>query len=226
MGGLVPIHAQQLLRKVGVAFACTEGVHHLVGIIPSAVLAGVYAFGAVGVVDAQHLILIAGLIVLIAHIDALGVYQVLVLIQAGEVVEGKVTGILHGGGAEGVSGIGDGVAAGGVGLTAQNLSHTRHTVVAGVADPQAGVHTVVGQPAQIHSVAGVHHHNDFAELAGIFDEVEGVDLLLMEGQLGHPGRTLLPVTLKPMVQVALLAAEAAHDACGSVGLPQSGISGY
>ncbi len=216
VGGLVPVHAQQLLGKAGVAFARAEGEHHLVGVVPSAVLAGVHALGAVGVVDAQHLVLVAGLIVLVAHIDTLGVHQVLVLILAGEVVEGEVAGVLHGGGAEGVGGVGDDVAAGGVGLAAQHPGHAGHAVVAGVADPQTGVHTVVRQPAQIHGVAGVEHHDDLVELAGIPDHVEGVDLVLVEGQLGYTGGALLPVALEAVVQVALLAAEAAHDVDGGV----------
>ena len=55
-------------------------------------------------------------------------------------------------------------------------------------------------------VSGVEHHDDLAELAGVFDHVEGVDLLLVEGQLGHARGAFLPVALEAVVQVALLAA--------------------
>ena len=220
--GLIPVHTQQLLGKVGIGYACTERKDHLVGIVPAAVLAGIDTLGAGGIVDPKHLILIAGLIVLIAHIDALGVHQVLVLIQAGQVVKGEVAGVLHGGGAERVGGVGDDVPAGGVGLAQKGPGHAGHAVVARIADPQAGIHAIVGQPAQVHGIAGVNHHDNLVEGTGIPDHVERVNLLLMEAQLGHANRALLPVALKAMVQVALFASETAHDIDGRIAVAAEG----
>ena len=140
----VPVDAQKLLGEVGIALPRAEGVDHFVRVVPAAVFGSIDALGAVGVVDAEHRVLIARLIVLVAYIDALGIDEILVLVEAGEIRKGKVAGILHGGGAERIRGIGDHVSAGGVGLAGQKIRNAGKAVVAGIADPQNRVHAVVG----------------------------------------------------------------------------------
>ena len=224
MGIPVPVQAQKLLGEVGVAEAVTEGIHHFVGIIPCAILGGIHALGGIRIVDAQHLILVAGLIILVTNVNTLGVNQVLVLIQAGEIAEGEVTGILHGSRRKGVGGIGDDIAPGGIRLAHKHLGNANHAVAAGVAHPQDGIHTQVNHLLQLHGIAGIDHHNDLAELAGILDEIQGIQLLLVQCQLPDGG-AFLPIALQAMVQVALLAAKPADNVNGCIAIAVKGRFG-
>ena len=224
VGISVPVQAQQLLGEVSVAEAITKGIHHFIGIIPCAILGGVNALGAIRIVDTQHLILVAGLIILVANVDALGVNQVLVLVQAGEIAEGKVSRILHGRRRKRVGGIGDDVSPGGICLAHKHLCNANHPVAAGVASPQDGIHAQVNHFLQFHGIAGIDHHNDFAELAGILDEIQGIQLLLVQRQLPDGG-AFLPIALQAMVQVALLAAKPADHINGCIAIAVKGRFG-
>ena len=180
-------HAQQLLLEGGVAQAVAEGIGHLVGVAPAAAGGGAHA--ALGIAGAHDGVLIAGLIVLVAHIDALGVDDVVVDLTAaiGDVGAvgvdlvhiaphlGVITGVGNGGGGEGVDGIGVHGAAGGVDLAGENVGHALKGHGAGIAAQQAGVHAIALQPAQLHGLLGVDDHHDRAEHAGV--------LLLLE--VGH-----------------------------------------
>ena len=67
------------LRKRGIREAVTEGISHLVGIVPAAALRGIYACRRACVALAENAVFVAGFVILIAHIDALGIDKVIVI---------------------------------------------------------------------------------------------------------------------------------------------------
>ena len=80
--------------------------------------------------------------------------------------------------------------AGGIGLAGQQIGNTFKATLAGVADPQAGVHVIFIQPAQLHGIGAVQQHHNFAELSGIADHGQHVLFVLMQGQGADAVRVL------------------------------------
>ena len=179
VGGGIVLHAVQRLVKGGVAQAVAEGIAHFLGVVP-AVAAVEGTGGAVGIAGAHDGIFVAGLVVLVAHIDALRVDDVVVdvLIAVDLVVVVQLSGIApgahafhpavdHGGSGQGVGSVGVHGAAGGVHGAVQHLCNGLAAVAAGHAGQQAGVDVVLIQEAQLHLELGSDDDHDGLEHAGL-----------------------------------------------------------
>ena len=210
MGLPVPVNADQFLREVCIAHARTEGKHHLVSVIPFSILGCVHALSAVSIIDTKDFVLIAGLIILIAHIDSFGIDQVLVFIEAGQIGKCKITRVLHSCRGQGIRGIGNDISAGWIGLACKNACYTDHTIVARISNPEACVHAIFFQPVQLHGIPRVDYNNQLLELAGFLYHIQRVDFFLVQGKLRNANWSFLPITLKAVIQIAFFAAKPAH----------------
>ena len=165
-GGIVGSKIRDGLFKGGVAQAVAEGIlHH--GLV------GVLVAGAGGVVDP------AGLIKAIAHIDALGVLEVIAVFQVGV---GKHTCIPVGRRGGEIIGVGVGQTAGGVHLTGEHLAHCVHAGRTGSANPQRSVDALLFQKAQLHGVGSVQQHNDLVKVLCL-DQFQQIFFILGQFQI-------------------------------------------
>ena len=228
---LVIGHGVQRLLKRGVAQAIAEGVAHFLGVVPA--VGAVEGPGrAVGTSGAHHRVLISGLVVLVAHVDALGIDNVIidVLIAVDLVVLIEFIGVApghnalyaavdHRGGGDGAGGVGIHRLAGGVDLTGQHICDGSAAVGAGHAGEQAGVHAVLLQEAQFHLELRGEDHYDLAEHTGRFLVSQiGNQSLLIGGQVQHPpGRSIgIGVIAGVLVHIVALASVAGDDHHGRV----------
>ena len=186
IGGIVAdVHVADV--EVGVAHAVAEGVSHDVAV-------GVVACVAV----AGDEVLVAGLVVLVAHIDAFLVDHV-GLSLGGHIAAldiafvGGGGEVPHGGGAEVVVAVGIDQAAGGVDLAGQDLGHGIDAGDAHVTDPQCGVDVVlvVLEEIDLQGVGGVDQQD------GLFD---GAVLLHLGNVLQH---SLLVLVERQIVDLAV-----------------------
>ena len=172
-----------LIGRVGQTVA--EGEADLLGVVP-AVGRGLGANRGIGVALTEDGVLVAGLVVAVADIDAFVIADKAVACRAGRfaaVVVGVQTEVFGAGRGQGVGGKGGGGVTGGVDLTGHNADGAGHTVEAGVADPQHSVNIVLIQPVHLHRKDGVQQDDGFLEFAGILDFLE--DRLLVVVQLQH-----------------------------------------
>ena len=82
----------------------------------------------------------------------------------------------------GIDGIRVGQTARRIGLAHQQIGHSFETTLPWIADPHAGIHTVVIKPANLHRKGGIEQHDGLGELAGILDHLQQVLLVLMQTQ--------------------------------------------
>ena len=137
--------------KGGVGQAVAEGIHHSVIVVVIACVA-----------LTQHLVLVAGLVVAVANIDALFVADVVVLGQVTIlVIVGKVAEVLGGRAVHGIHFIGIHGAAGGIDLAREDLGQRAQAVVAHGRSRDDRVDAgIILHPAQIDRCTGVEqqHH--------------------------------------------------------------------
>ena len=167
--------------KGSVAQPVAEGEGHVIGI------------GIVPGISSTHdLILVPGLVVLVADVDALLVDHIglgvvgnlplhIALVHGGHKVG-------HGGGREIVIAVGIGQAAGGVPPPRQDIRHGVDAGDAHIADPQAGVHPilVVFQEVHLEGVGGVEQHHDLLDRPRrlhIRQVLHHLPLILVQGQV-------------------------------------------
>ena len=152
-GAGIAIPAGVVIRPVkgGVGQAVAEGVHHSIVVVVIARIA-----------LTEDFILVTGLVVAVANIDALFVADVVVL---GEVailiVVGKVAEVLRRRAVHGIHFIGIHGAAGGVHLTGEDFCQRAQTVITHSGSRNDGVDIgIVFDPAQVYRCAGVQqqHH--------------------------------------------------------------------
>ena len=176
------------LLKAGVAQAVAEGVLDGAVIVDEAVGRG-------------------GLVVAVAHVDALGILHVVAGVQ---VAVSKVAGVPEGGGRGQIIGIGVHQTAGGVHRTGEHFAHRVEAHRAGAAHPEGRVHAVL-QEAQLHGVGGVDEHDDLGEALGL-DQRQQILLVLRQLQVVPPVVGLAVARGKHILgQVAALAADAGED---------------
>jgi len=204
IGGIVAdVHVADV--EVGVAHAVAEGVSHDVAVGVVACVAG-----------AGDEVLVAGLVVLVAHIDAFLVDHV-GLSLGGHIAAldiafvGGGGEVPHGGGAEVVVAVGIDQAAGGVDLAGQDLGHGIDAGDAHVTDPQCGVDVVlvVLEEIDLQGVGGVDQQD------GLFD---GAVFLHLGNVLQH---SLLVLVERQIVDLAIgkvstLAADAGQGHDGGI----------
>lgn len=82
---LVPDDVLQRLLELGVADAGSEGIDHLVGIVPAFPGRGIGSGRGGGVVEIEDLIVVAGLVVFVSDVDVLGIDDILGVVLAGDV---------------------------------------------------------------------------------------------------------------------------------------------
>ena len=160
--------------------------------VGQAVAEGELDSGAVVIVScvslAQHRVLIPGLIIAVAHIDALGIHQVLPAVGDGAVGDGVVPQVGRGGGAEGIVGVGVHQPPGGVDLPGQGLADGVDALLSHAAAPQAGLHVGVGrvvQEAQLQGVVAVEYqHHRVESLTGHGQQIQ---LILVQLQVAVAG---------------------------------------
>ena len=162
VGGLVVGNG---LFKGGVRQTIAEGILH-------SLCVGGFIADAGGVVD------IAGLVEAVAHIDALGILDIVVF----EVGIGKVAGVPVSRGGGQVVGVGIRQTTGGVHLAGQDLAHGVEAGRAKAADPQGGIDGVILQKAQFHGVGGVDEDDHLAK-ALCLDKRQQVFFILRQFQI-------------------------------------------
>ncbi len=181
------VHGQQLLRESGVGEAVAEGIGDFLAVIPGFAVDG--AFSGLRVALVQERVLIAGLIVLVALVDALGLDQVgIAVVEFGDRrVVGRVLRVQvdaevdHGRRAHAAHGVGVGQLAGGVRLAGENGGRAEEAVVAGIADPDQGVDLGIrAEGLELHGAGGVDQDDDLGAVRlGGRDQVL---LILGQGQ--------------------------------------------
>ena len=177
------------LLKARVAQAVAEGILHGAVIVDEAVRG-------------------RRLVVAVADVDALGVFDVVAGVQ---VAVGEVAGVPEGGRRGQIVGIGIDQAAGGVDLAGQRAADRVEAHRAGTADPEGRVDAIL-QEAQLHRVGGVDEHDELREALRLHER-EQVFLILGQLQI-VPSVVGLAVARGEHVlrQVAALAADAGeHD---------------
>ena len=162
VGGLVVGNG---LLKGGVRQTIAEGILH------SLCVGGFIA-------DAGGVVHIAGLVEAVAHIDALGVFHVVVL----EVGISKVACVPVSRSGGQVVGVGIRQAAGGVHLAGQDLAHGVEAGRAKAADPQGGINGVILQKAQFHGVGGIDEDDHLTKTLCL-DESQQVFFILRQFQI-------------------------------------------
>ena len=202
-GIIVDLHVADVIA--GVAQAVAEGVSHDVAV-------GVVAC----VAAAGDEVLVAGLVVLVAYIDAFLVDHV-GLSLGGHIAAldiafvGGGGEVPHGGGAEVVVAVGIDQAAGGVDLAGQDLGNSVDAGDAHVTDPQRGVDVVlvVLEEIDLQGVGGVDQHD------GLFDDAVLLHLgnVLQHGLLVLVERQIVDIAVG---KVSALAANAGEGDDGGI----------
>ena len=93
MGTLIPSNLLQLLGEACVRQPVAEWIGHFIGVAPDVTHKS--ARRRCCVIQPEHLILIPGLIILIANVDILGVYEIAVAVELVEIGELKIAKVLH-----------------------------------------------------------------------------------------------------------------------------------
>ena len=228
-GVALVLHREVGILEGGVAQAIAEGEGHIGGIII-----------VTGVAAVQHIVLIAGLIITVAHIDAFLIDHIVlvaldnagvgVVLRGGHIIVGAVcivegAEVLHGRGRMVVLEEGIHDAAGGVDVAGQDVSHAVDAGHAHVTDPQCRVNAVAVQKVQLQRVGGIEQHNDLFEHALLLELLqvgEHVDFFLAELQVvtvGHVGLQLRQAA----GQVGALAAGAGQHHQGHIAVFRPGI---
>ena len=185
--GVLDINAD--IEAVGSGIIAGLKVGPVEGGVAQAIAEGISNIGVVVVIAsvalAQDSVLIAGLIVAVADVDALAVDVVVLVAVQHEVIPLSIVvlgsvGVLgavevnqRGSGAVVVA-VGIDQVAGGVDLAGQDVGNGVQAPGAGVANPQGGVDAVavIGQEITLHSVGGVDQDDDLIEvLAGHSQQV-------------------------------------------------------
>ena len=163
-GFQIHVHRLDLLLKSGIGEAVAEGIGHFVGIVPCA--AGAAHFG-IRAALVQDSIRVAGLIVLVAGIDAFRLDDGVVDIDGGIGIGPLQVAVVHGGGADGVVHcVGIGQMAAGADDAAQDVGHAVEAVAAGGPHLKDGVHSVILlQLVDLHGVAVIEKDD---QLAAVF----------------------------------------------------------
>ena len=173
-------HLKVRPRKGGIGDAVAKGVLHRGGVV---VLPGIAL--------AQSLVEVAGLIVLIAHVDSLviehGGLHVLPAVD-----QHHIPHILHSGGGERIVSEGVHQMAGGVDIAAEHIGDGTAGITPGAGGPQHRADVgVVGHPAQLEGVVGVDHQDHIVEgIVEVLNDLQfhGVRLqVMLILVLGHIG---------------------------------------
>ena len=137
--------------EIRVGQAVSKGIHHSIRIVVITSIA-----------LTQHLVLVAGLVVAVANIDALFVADIVVLGQVTVlVIVGKVAKVLGGRAVHGIHLVGVHGAAGRIHLAGEDLCQRAQTVITHSGSRNDGVDIgIVFDPAQVYRCAGVQqqHH--------------------------------------------------------------------
>ena len=186
MGILIPGDGLYFLGELGIGQSVAKGIGHLSSIVP-ALHTGKGSRGAAGIVEPQDLVLIAGLIVLVAHVDVLSVDQVAVavhLLQVGELI---VAEVLHRGGGKRTAGPGVRQVPRHIGRAGQDIGQADKTVVSHRAKYQTGIYAVLLllDPFHVHSVGAVDQHHGFGKRPAVVDHSQQISLFLMEREHGY-----------------------------------------
>ena len=209
IGAVLPLGAEPAVRKPRVRQAVSKGELNRGGVVVAA-----------GVPLAEHPVLIAGLIVAVADVDALLIGHVLVLVvvgggyaeravarlnfrRVGIGVVVRVQGRGRGGGM-----VGDGIRqlAGGVDLAGKRLGHGVQAALSHIADPEAGLDFgVILQPAQLRHIARVDQHDNLVERGVVLEHLQHARLVVGQGEKGAAA------LVGGQVQVVLLAAGPGED---------------
>ena len=207
-------HAVGLLVELGVGQAVTEGVSDLVVVVPGRARGG--PGGGVRLPLAEHAVLVAGLVVLVAYIDAFLINHV-GLALCGHIAALNIAfvggggEVPHSGGAEVVVAVGIDQAAGGVDLAGQDLGNGVDAGDAHVTDPQRGVDVVlvVLEEIDLQGVGGVDQHD------GLFDDAVLLHLgnVLQHGLLVLVERQIVDIAVG---KVSALAANAGEGDDGGI----------
>ena len=169
----VELDALKLLLEGGVGFAVAERVSDLRGIVPCA-LGSEHARRTVGVALAEDRILVAGLIVLVADIDAFGLDDVPVALvvaridrAVSDIVEEEAE-VLHRRSGRGIRRIGVGDVAGRVHRTGDDVSHAAEAVSARKARPyDGGDGRIILKVRDFHRDVRVQDDDDLAVGVGL-----------------------------------------------------------
>ena len=172
----VNIQVIESLLKRGVGQTVTERVSNLVVVVPCA--AGGGTDGGGGIALPHDGVKIAGLVVLVADVDVLGLDNGIVHADVGVGVGPlQIAEILGAGGAGVLDGIGIGQMTGGADRTGENVGHTVEAVAARQADLQDSVNTdVVLDLLHLHGADIIQQNDDLAAVGrlggdGCIDEV-------------------------------------------------------
>ena len=164
---LVPLNVLNFLGKISITQSITEGICHLVCIRPG--VAHKRTGTAGGVVNAQHLVLIAGFVILVANVDVLGIHQIPVCIELIQVRKLVVAKILHC--CAGQRGCCPGVCqmTGDIGFPGENVCQPDEAIVARSAKHQAGIHAVFGifNPLNVHGKGAVDQDDNLIEFPAV-----------------------------------------------------------
>ena len=186
MSLLIPFNGLKLLRKVRITQAITKGVGHLSRIVPGITHKGTTASGSV--VDAQNLILISGLIVLVTDINILCIYHILGAAQSIiQVCIREITEVLHSCTGKGACSPGIRQMTRDVRRTDENICNADKAIVTCSAKDKTGIHAIlrVFNPLQIHSKRTVNQYNSLLKAAAFFNHFKQIRFFRMEGKHGN-----------------------------------------
>ena len=183
-----------------------KGIGDLVFIAPLRGTVG-GAFGAGCITLPKNGILVAGLIILVANVNALRLErhkfrhfgslfcrgnraaQVAVNLRVDflivQISRRIAVGVDHGGSRQRVDCVGIGEMAGGIGLARKDAGHADSAHISHRTDKQTGVYVVVIEPMDFHRSACIENHNDFLDSSSLFfipQHGEQVFLSCAEGQ--------------------------------------------
>ena len=251
IGSLVYVHALEGLGVVQVGQTVAEGIEHLLAVIPGAVLGGALA-GAGFRAGIHNGIVVAGLVIFVAHVDALGLHHEVAAVVGVAAAEGAgglvadlhagVAGIIlaahnlvvsvvtaaevHHSGNGGVVGhIGVRQSAGGVHLAGEHPGDAGALVVVNHADVGDAVHLVpaaLGDVLEHHGIAGVDEDDDLG--AGFLGGVDDGKLVVGQGQRILAGSVAVKVQGGAgSVGIALAGAPGKYADAGGIGLVDGGL---
>ena len=208
----VPFDGLHFLREICIGEAVAEGICHLFRIIPAVVAAGVHAGAAARIVDAEHLVVIARFIILIAYVDIFRIDDVLVFVLRVMVGKSEVAEVANRGGGERIGRIGIGEMPGRIRLAREDVRDADEAHVARSAERQAGVYAVLRilDPFDVHREGAVDQNDRLIEFAGALDHPQQVLFFLMEREQRHA------VCIGNGIEVDALAAEARKQHDGDV----------
>ena len=174
------LHAVVGVGKVRVALTETEGI------ADRGFVAEIAGLGRT-----HHVVFIAALGVAIAQVDALLIDHVVAVLLQRAVVVQRSRRALVGRGAEIGQGRvlavirpeGGGETAGGIHLAGEDVADRVHAHLAGGADPEGGVHAVLGivQESRLHLIGEVQDHHDLLDGAGILLGLQAPEQILLHG---------------------------------------------